>query len=102
MSAVCVMVEWEVAEGKFEAFESIMNEHARITRQTESGCDRFDIIRVVDASGSVDRKRLVLYEVYRDPEAYALHSQQPRLSAMRESYANLITGRRVLKGMIGT
>jgi quinol monooxygenase YgiN len=100
MPKKCIVAEFEVVPEKYEAFDQIMREHARKTKETEPGCVRFDVLRVTDAEGNLDRARLVLIEVYADEAAYHLHSQQPRLVPMRESYAGMFGGRRVVRGTL--
>ncbi|HUX26847.1 MAG TPA: putative quinol monooxygenase [Burkholderiales bacterium] len=63
-----IAVEFAIHGQHFAAFMQLMQENARISRETESGCRRFDVCR--------DRarpERVFLYELYDDKTAFEAH-----------------------------
>jgi quinol monooxygenase YgiN len=100
MPSKTIIAEFDVAPGAYDNFSRIMRDHARVTRETEPGCTAFDIIRVTDANGATDKRKLVLVESYASEEAYIEHTKQPRMPALRDSYAGMLTDRRVVRGYV--
>ena len=100
MPCKTVIAEFDVAAGAYTAFAHIMREHARVTKETEPGCTRFDVIRVTTSEGQTDESKLVLVESYTSEDAYLEHTRQPRLVKLRESYAGMLSDRRVVRGFI--
>ena len=100
MPTKTIIAEFVVAPGAYAPFSRIMRDHAALTKQTEPGCLRFDVVRVTDANGATDESKLVLIEAYASEDAYLEHTRQPRLPALRESYAGMLTDRRVVRGIV--
>lgn len=90
MAKVAVVVEFDVKPDHRPAFEKIIREHARITKETEPGCVRFDVLIPKKEDG-----RIMLFELYADDKAFQDHSSAPRLAEVRERYKDMITGRRI-------
>lgn len=65
-----VSVTFRIEPGRMEAFLPIMQANARASRETEPGCQRFDICLSQDAPDTV-----YLYEVYDDAEAFEAHKR---------------------------
>lgn len=65
-----VSVTFEITPGQMDAFLPIMQENARASRETEPGCQRFDVC-VSDAQPNT----IYLYEVYDDAAAFEAHKQ---------------------------
>lgn len=63
-----VAVDITVKPGQMAAFLPIMQTNATASRQTEPGCQRFDVC-VSDA----EPDKVFLYEVYDDAAAFAAH-----------------------------
>jgi quinol monooxygenase YgiN len=61
-----VTVTFELEEGGFEAFRSLIATNAAESRK-EAGCRQFDVCF------SEDRRRCFLYEVYTDRAAFDFH-----------------------------
>src|ERR1051325_9202694 len=99
---VCIIGEFEIKEGQFEAFTELMREHSRICREVERGCLQFEVIHVTDEQGNTDRSKVILFEVYKDEEAAQAHSTAPRQAGIRERYLPLVGKRRRILGPIVT
>lgn len=67
MGDYVVVAEFRLKPGAAGAFHAAMDKHAANSR-AEPGCLGFDVC--VDAE---DASRVLLFEVYRDAEAYAAH-----------------------------
>lgn len=93
MSTIAIYVEYDVKPERRADFERLMRAHAAGTLADEEGCLRFDFLTPRDDSG----KRMV-YEVYRDDAALAIHNRSPRLPKVRADYENMITGKRLVLG----
>lgn len=72
--AVVLVLELVVKPEHREEFLDALWEDANGALDTEAGCLRFDV--TVD---SADPNRIMLYEVYRDAEARAIHRAAPYL-----------------------
>lgn len=90
MSKVAIAVEFHVKPEHREAFEKIIREHARLSRETEPGCIRFDVLIPKKDDG-----RVLLFELYADETAFQEHSSLPRLAETRERYKDMIVERRI-------
>ena len=91
MSAVAVTVEYDVKPECREALERVVRAHAEGTLADEDGCERFDVLIPREDIG-----KMMVYEVYRDAEALAVHNRSPRMPRVREHLKDLITGKRVI------
>lgn len=79
-----VHVHVHVKPDSVEAFRQATIENARHSVQ-EPGIARFDVIQQQD-----DPTRFVLVEVYRTPEATALHKETAHYAAWRDAVANML------------
>lgn len=95
MSAIAIIVEFDVKPECRDAFERIIRALAKDTLKDEDGCERFDVLIPQEDIG-----KIMLYERYRDAEALAAHNGSPRLPRVREEYKDLITDKRVIVGDI--
>ena len=91
MSQVAIVVEYQVKPEHRAAFERLIRAHAAGTKEDEDGCERFDVLTPRENTG-----RLMVYEVYRDEEAYREHNASPRLPRVREDYKDMIDDRRIV------
>lgn len=85
-----VIVEFEVAEGRMDAFLPLMLEQARNSLALEPDCHVFDVCR--------DCKRdnvVVLYEVYSDAAAFDAHLQSDHFHSFNEAVSPMTTGKAV-------
>ena len=95
MPRVAIVVEFNLKPGQHAAFDRIIREHARKTLEEEPGCERFDVLQPVGRDGTPDEARVMLCEVYRDQAAVDAHGKNPRLGAVRDTYAPMIENRRL-------
>jgi quinol monooxygenase YgiN len=73
-----LVVQMEVRPGRREEFLAGMTANAEASVRDEPGCLRFDICSV-----DGDEHRFVLYELYRDAEAFAAHKAAPHFARWR-------------------
>ncbi len=92
--AVALIVEFNIKPGSHAAFDAIIREHARLTKQEEPGCERFDVLQPTAKTGR-DESKVCLVEVYKDQDAFKAHGANPRLAKVREAYTDLITDRKI-------
>ena len=81
MPACALIVAFTLKPGSRAAFDAIITDHARKTRE-EPGCRQFDILY---PEGEPDRA--VLIEVYADRDAYDAHRANPRMAPVNEALA---------------
>ena len=96
MSKIALIVDYRVKSGRREAFLGVIRAHAAGTLTDEDGCLQFDVLIPRE---SVDR--VLLYEVYRDADAYAAHGRSTRLVDTRAAYADMIDGRTITVCSVG-
>ena len=96
MSKIAIVVEFEVKPGQREAFLRVIRAHAAGTLADEEGCVQFDVL--VPREGA---DRVLLYEVYRDDAAFAVHGKSARLVQTRTTYADMIDKRTITFCTVG-
>jgi autoinducer 2-degrading protein len=74
-----LVVHVEVRPGRREEFLTGMAANAEASVRDEPGCLRFDV-SAVDG----DENRFLLYELYRDAEAFAAHKASPHFARWRQ------------------
>jgi (4S)-4-hydroxy-5-phosphonooxypentane-2,3-dione isomerase len=79
VTMIAVIVEYEIDPAKRAELISIIHEHARRTKQEEPGCVRFDVLHPVAEPGNKTADRLLIFELYRDAEAFEKHRASPNL-----------------------
>ena len=92
--AVALIVEFSIKPGSHAAFDAIIREHAKLTKQEEPGCERFDVLQPTTKTGK-DEAKVCLVEVYKDQDAFKAHGANPRLAKVRDAYADLISDRKI-------
>ena len=88
MSRLAIIVEWNVKDGRREAFSEAIREHAAGSL-AEDGCERFDVLLPRD-----DESRAFSYAVWRDDDALKNHIEAARMETFRNARAPLIDGMR--------
>jgi autoinducer 2-degrading protein len=78
-----------VREDVVEAFRDRLLRHARITRDAEPGCHRFDIHQETS-----DPTLFLLIEIYTDESALDLHRNSPHYLQFREDVKEWVVERR--------
>ena len=90
MSRIALVVEFAVKPEHLAAFEEIIRDHARRTKETEKGCMAFEVLIPRD-----EENRVYLYECYKDEEAFGEHGRSPILVETREAYKDMIVDRAI-------
>lgn len=93
MPRIAIVVEFRIKDGQHGAFDTLIRDHARLTKEEEPGCERFDVLQPRGKDGKPDLSRIMLCEVYASDAAVEAHTKNPRLAKVREAYAPLIDGR---------
>jgi autoinducer 2-degrading protein len=81
-----VLVSLQVRPDRTTEFLSAIRSNAQASLRDEPGCLRFDVHRSIE-----DPNRFVLYELYRDEEAFLTeHRATPHYAAWREAAARCV------------
>ncbi len=88
---IALMVEFGVRPERRADFLALMRSHAKMTLDSEPGCEQFDVLDPVETSDSV-----FLYELYTDKAAVDAHMNSALLASTRGSYDDMITSKRVV------
>ena len=80
-----LMVQMEVRPGRRDDFLAGMAANAEASVREEPGCLRFDVCSVAG-----DEHRFLLYELYRDAEAFAAHKATPHFAEWRTVAAEVL------------
>jgi quinol monooxygenase YgiN len=95
MARVGIIVEFTIKPGHWAAFDAHIRDHAARTLAEEEGCERFDVLQPVDATGARDESRIILCEVYRDMAAVTIHRNGPRMPGVGERSKPMLDGRKL-------
>ena len=95
MSAVVLLVELKIAEGRRDAFIARGRQHRERVLKSEPGCRRFDIV-IPDGTTDVVR----LYEVYDDQDAVDRHMRTDYMAAFREDTASMMADREIVTAVL--
>jgi (4S)-4-hydroxy-5-phosphonooxypentane-2,3-dione isomerase len=82
-----LVVQMEVRPGRREEFLAGMAANAEASVRDEPGCLRFDV-----SSVEGDENRFVLYELYRDADAFAAHKTSPHFATWRTVAEQVLVG----------
>ena len=88
MSRLAIIVEFEIKDGRREAFAEVIRDHAAGSL-AEDGCGRFDVLLPRD-----DESRAFCFEIWRDDAALQKHTEAARMETFRTRRASLIDGSR--------
>jgi len=80
-----LVVQMIVRPGRREEFLAGMAANAEASVRDEAGCLRFDVCSV-----DGDEHRFLLYELYRDAEAFAAHKATPHFAEWRVVAATVL------------
>jgi (4S)-4-hydroxy-5-phosphonooxypentane-2,3-dione isomerase len=89
---LALVVEFRIRSAFIEAFDSAIEENARLSRETEPGCRQFDVCR--DAG---DAALFFLYELYDDEAAIQAHLRSPHFLQMDAATAGWVESKTVRK-----
>ena len=100
MPKIAIIVDYDIAPGKEAEFNTLIREHARLTKEQEPGCIRFEVMEPFAHEGPDKGKkfpnRLVVSELYDGYDALEAHNNSPRVPPLRERFKVLLSGRRVI------
>jgi (4S)-4-hydroxy-5-phosphonooxypentane-2,3-dione isomerase len=82
-----LLVQMEVRPGRREEFLAGIAANAEASVRSEPGCLRFDVCSV-----DSDENRFVLYELYTDADAFALHKAAPHFTEWRAIAEQVLVG----------
>ncbi len=85
MSKLVIMATIEVAPGKRGQVASLLMAHRTRCLKDEPGTLQFEVALPRD-----DESRIVVYEVYRDDDAFEVHRNGPSIARWREEVAGTI------------
>jgi quinol monooxygenase YgiN len=85
-----IIVEFIVRPEHIEAFMPLMVANARTSRETEPGCERFDVLLPEGDAG-----RILLYEIYADRAAFDAHCSSAHFIAFDRATRDMISGKTV-------
>jgi len=97
---ITVIVEYEVESANKAKLAESISAHARRTLDEEPGCIWFDIVSPTDLAGQQIDDRLVIFELYRDAEAFEKHRASPNLPQYFANTKPFIKNRRPIVGQI--
>ena len=92
MPKLALVAEFGARPERRGDFISLMKAHAKLSLETEPGCEQFDVLTQEGSGTSV-----FLYELYRDRKALEGHMNSPHLASARGSYEDMITSKRVTR-----
>lgn len=90
MSEFSLVAILSVKPENAEAMRKALEEDARLSVANEPGCLQFDLSAPPDQPGT-----FVLYEVYRDADAFKAHQGMPHYAAFRKVADALVVDRKV-------
>jgi autoinducer 2-degrading protein len=90
MAPYTILVEFALYDGALPRFIDLIRENAAASRAREQGCERFDVL-VPEG----ERKRVILYEIYKNKDAFAEHCRQPHYHVFDRAAASLVQSKRV-------
>ena len=85
-----VIVEFQLRPGAEEAFLPLMEAQAGASLEREAQCRVFDVCQDPE-----NPRRIVLYEVYETPEAFAAHLETEHFLTFDAAVAELVAEKRV-------
>ena len=88
---LALMVEFRVKPEARTAFIDLMRSHAKLTLNSEPGCQKFEVLVPHE-----DHDTIFLYELYDDAIAVEKHLKSELLASTRGSYDDMITSKRVV------
>jgi quinol monooxygenase YgiN len=92
MPRFVIYVEFNLHENAAEKFMPLMLANARTSLDAEPGCERFDVLHVHGRPHQV-----VLYEIYRDREAFKEHLKSRHYLEFNDASAALVREKKVVE-----
>lgn len=82
-----VTVTFQIRPDQMEAFLPLMVDNARVSRQSEAGCQLFDICR--------DKNEVFLYEIYDDRAAFDAHLGSKHFKAFDAAIQGMVVDKHI-------
>jgi autoinducer 2-degrading protein len=98
--AIAIIVEFETVDGSEAEFTRVIGEHARLTRDEEPGCLRFEVIKPINRDGTPIPNKVMVDELYADMDAVATHEKNPRMKPLGAAIAPLLVSRRLIHAAV--
>jgi (4S)-4-hydroxy-5-phosphonooxypentane-2,3-dione isomerase len=92
MTAVAIVVDFRLKPGTRAQFRKLIDVNARMSAQTELGCQRFDVVEPRDQPD-----RLFLYELYDDDAAFEEHKTTAHYIHFNAESAALVMEKTVIR-----
>tara|TARA_B100000965_G_C19543998_1_gene736932 strand:+ start:1094 stop:1402 length:309 start_codon:yes stop_codon:yes gene_type:complete len=93
---IALMVEFGVKPDRRAEFLNLMRSHAKLTLDSEPGCEQFDVLDPAGFNNGNEDGSVFLYELYTDQAAVDAHMGSALLASTRGSYDDMITSKRVV------
>ena len=100
MPAIAIIVEFETVDGSEQEFTRLISEHARLTREEETGCLRFEVIKPINRDGTPIPNKVMVNELYADEAAITAHEQNPRMAPLGDAIRPLLVSRRLIHAAV--
>jgi autoinducer 2-degrading protein len=84
--AFAITVAFELKEGMFRSFHRLVSDNAAMSVEREQGCLRFDVLTPLDDSVP----HVLLYEIYVNRAAFALHLQSDHYLDFDQSSRDMV------------
>jgi (4S)-4-hydroxy-5-phosphonooxypentane-2,3-dione isomerase len=98
--AIAIIVEFETVDGSEQEFTRLISEHARRTREEETGCLRFEVIKPINRDGTPIPNKVMVNELYADEAAITAHEQNPRMPPLGNAIRPLLVSRRLIHAAV--
>lgn len=85
-----ITVDFTIPQEHLAAFMPLMQENARISRETEAGCRRFDVCR-----DPAQPEHVFLYEIYDDRAAFDAHLAAAHFKTFDGAVKAMVAGKAV-------
>jgi quinol monooxygenase YgiN len=85
-----ITVDFTIHPEHLAAFMPLMLENARMSRETEAGCRRFDVCR-----DPAQAEHVCLYEIYDDRAAFDVHLAAAHFKTFDGAVKAMVTGKAV-------
>jgi autoinducer 2-degrading protein len=98
--AIAIIVEFETVDGSEQEFTRLISEHARLTREEEAGCLRFEVIKPINRDGTPIPNKVMVNELYADEAAITAHEKNPRMAPLGGAIRPLLVSRRLIHAAV--
>jgi len=98
--AIAIIVEFETVDGSEPEFTRLISEHARLTKEEEAGCLRFEVIKPINRDGTPIPNKVMVNELYADEAAIGAHEQNPRMGPLGAAIKPLLVSRRLIHAAV--